>query len=555
MLKHLYIQNFALIQELSIDLETGFIVITGETGAGKSILLGALSMLLGQRADTRFVQEGAGKCIIEAVFSGNGNGLEGFFQENDFDYDSDKCIIRREITSSGKSRSYINDTPANLTQLRALGNMLIDIHSQHQNLLLDTADFQLETVDIMAGNENTYTEYKKAYQTYHKLQTEFHKLEAELEVQRKEEDYLRFQWEQLKNISPQQGEDEVLSELQNQLTHAEEIKSGLYQAYSILNNDTDGGAVSQMHTAQQTLQSLTRIFPKAEELTERLNSVYIELNDIAHELEDQAEDIEYDPEKLNEINERLEQLYSLEHKHNVKTSDGLLTVMEEIEGKLDKISDADNILDELKKKSAEAYKKATKWAEALSSSRNHVLKTIEDHVSERLVALGMPHAQFKINMEHGNTLSAHGYDHVVFTFSANKNGTPRPISDVASGGEIARVMLALKALTSGKKNLPTIIFDEIDTGVSGRIADAMAHIMKDMCADGHRQVITITHLPQIAARGTTHLKVYKEDDKERTLSHIIPLNENERVTEIAHMLSGSDLTKAALENAQELLNN
>ena len=554
MLKHLYIRNFALIKELDIDFQSGFSVITGETGAGKSIMLGAINYLLGQRADIKSILPGAEKCTIEATFGIEGYNLRALFEENDTDFDEHECIIRREFTTSGKSRAFVNDSPANLAFLKELGYQLIDIHSQHQNLLIAKEDFQLHILDVMAQNNALLQEYYANYVAYKQAEQELKNAKEILERSRTEEDYLRFQLDQLEELNPKAGEDEELEEEQNELSHAEEIKTVLYKADSQFSNDSEqGGVIELLKHISQDIQSLTRVYPAVEEFGERIESALIELKDISAELNSLAERVEYNPARLEEINNRLDRLYTLEKKHDVKSAAELESFMQDIRQKLDVISNGEEKIDELEKAVQEKLAKTTALADQLSKSRAAAAKEVETSVSKMLTQLDIPNNRFEVKIEKSRQLTENGSDQVTFFFSANKNAAPRAISEVASGGEIARLMLALKAITSKKENLPTIIFDEIDTGVSGKVASSMANLMKEMTTGNEHQVITITHLPQIASCGTTHYWVYKEDTNEQTYSHIRKLTQEERVTEIAHMLSGNEVSEAAILNAKQLL--
>ena len=546
MLKHLYIRNFALIKELDIDFLSGFSVITGETGAGKSIILGAINYLLGQRADIKSILPGTDKCTIEATFTTEGYNLKTLFEENDTDYDEHECIIRREFTTSGKSRAFVNDTPANLTFLKELGYQLIDIHSQHQNLLIAKEDFQLHILDVMGQNNMLLQEYQTCYEAYRQAEQELRNAKEILTQSRAEE--------QLEELNPKTGEDEELEEEQNELSHAEEIKSVLYKADSQFSNDTEpGGVIELLKHISQGIQSLSRVYPAVEEYAERIDSALIELKDISSELSDLAEKVEYNPERLEEINNRLDQLYSLEKKHNVKSAAELEAFMLDVRKKLDVITNGEEKIEELEKTVQDKLAKAITQAEKLSKSRATAAKEVEASISKMLTQLDIPNNKFEIKIEKNRQLTEKGADQVTFFFSANKNVDLRAISEVASGGEIARLMLALKAITSQRENLPTIIFDEIDTGVSGKVASSMANLMKEMTANNKHQVIAITHLPQIASCGTTHYWVYKEDTEEQTYSHIRKLTQEERITEIAHMLSGNEISEAAILNAKQLL--
>lgn len=552
MIKNLHIENYALIQSLDIDLHPGFSVITGETGAGKSIILGAIGLLLGARADSKSIKAGEKRCIIEATFSVEGQ-MKVFFEENDLDLDDDECVIRRELTSAGKSRSFINDTPASLSQLKELGEMLIDVHSQHKNLLLGKEDFQLSTLDIIAKNADLLSAYKKEYAEYRNLEKQLNAAIEDAKNSKEDEDYLRFQVEKLAEAELKEGEQAELEEESETLEHAEEIKSSLFSASGALQTDDGRDALSLIKHSISELNSIISVYSSAEEIVERLDSCYIELKDIANELESQADDVEYNPKRLDYVNDRLNTIYTLQKKHDVDSVEALLNIQEELEERLMKIDNSDDYIEELRAKVNSQKEKTLSLAKKLSAARSKAAKEIEKTMTESLKPLGMPNVQFKCSViANPSEMTSSGYDQVQYLFNANKSGEMKPVSQIASGGEIARVMLCLKALIAGAVQLPTIIFDEIDTGVSGSIAEKMARIMKEM-GDKERQVISITHLPQIAALGNHHYKVYKEDTKDATLSHIIPLTQEQRIEEIAHMLSGETLTQAALDNAKALL--
>lgn len=551
MLKSLFIQNYALIDTLNIEFESGFSVITGETGAGKSIILGAINLLLGQRAENKFIKKNASKCTIEAVFDLSRYHMEGFFERNDLDFDGE-CIIRREISASGKSRAFINDTPVQLALLKELGETLIDVHSQHQNLLLNKEDFQMNVVDIIANNKKERDVYSELYKKYRTLSSSLTKAIETAEKTKAEEDYIRFQLEQLETARLQPGEQKELEQEAEMLEHAEDIKHTLFTIDSKLNHEEEG-VVTVLRECQHSLQNLQQVFPAAEEMAGRLQSCYIEIKDLGQEIADEAEQIEYNPDRLNYVNERLNTIYSLQQKHHVSTLEELIALQDEYASQLDNIENSDAHIQQLEKEKEAALEAVCKQADVLTELRKRSAVTIENKMKELLVPLGIPNVRFHIELTHKDMPDERGRDKISFLFSANKNGELQQISQVASGGEIARVMLSLKALISGAVKLPTIIFDEIDTGVSGAIAEKMAHIMQDMGAH-NRQVISITHLPQIAARGAAHYKVYKEDNEQGTTSHIIRLTDEERIQEIAHMLSGTTLTDAAVNNAKELLN-
>ena len=547
MLRSLYIQNYALIEKLDISFETGFSVITGETGAGKSIILGAIGLLLGQRADVKAIRHGASKCIIEARFDISAYGMRPFFEENELEYD-EECILRREVQSSGKSRAFINDTPASLAQVKELGEQLIDVHSQHQNLLLNKEGFQLNVLDILAHNDAALAKYHLCYDEWKQTDRELAELVSLAEKSRSDEDYIRFQLEQLEEACLVEGEQEELEQEAETLSHAEEIKAGLYRVEQSFASD-EGGLLSYLKDSLNTLNNLQRVYQPAKELTERMESAYIELKDISHEVSLQSDSVEFNPVRLDEVNERLNLIYSLQQKHRVQTLDELIALTDEYRSKLSDITSYDERIAELTARKEEQYKQVKQQAEVLTKARTKAAREVEKQLAARLIPLGMPNVRFQIEMGLKKEPGLQGEDTVNFLFSANKNGTLQNISSVASGGEI---MLSIKAMIAGAVKLPTIVFDEIDTGVSGEIADRMADMMQEM-GDRNRQVISITHLPQIAARGRAHYKVYKKDSDTETNSHIRRLTDEERVEEIAHMLSGATLTEAALSNAKSLL--
>lgn len=550
MLRSLYIQNYALIEKLDIDFNSGFSVITGETGAGKSIILGAIGLLLGQRADVKSIRIGASKCVIEARFDISAYGMRPFFDENELEYEGE-CILRREVYSSGKSRAFINDTPASLGQMKELGEQLIDVHSQHQNLLLNKEGFQLNVLDILSHNEEDLNAYQALYKEWKQAQQDLEDLIARAEQDKSDEDFIRFQLEQLEEAHLSAGEQEELEQEADTLSHAEDIKAGLYRVNQTLYSD-EGGLLAGLKDCLNTMLGLQNVYTPAREFAERLESTYIELKDISQEVSDKEEEIEFNPTRLEEVNERLNLIYTLQQKHRVTTVDGLLSLAEEYTTKLSAITSSEENIEELKARCESLYNKVKKQAAILTKSRISAAHEVEKQMAARLMPLGMPNVRFQVEIGTRKEPGAHGADTVNFLFSANKNGTLQSISSVASGGEIARVMLSIKAMIAGAVKLPTIVFDEIDTGVSGEIADRMADIMQEM-GESDRQVISITHLPQIAARGCAHYKVYKQDNETETNSHIRRLTDQERVEEIAHMLSGATLTEAALNNAKALL--
>lgn len=550
MLKQLYIRNFTLIDTLDIEFNKGFSVITGETGAGKSIIIGAIGLLLGQRADNKYIKKDAEKCIVEAHFELSRYNLNDFFENNDIEYDAYDTIIRRELTNSGKSRAFINDTPVSLAQLKELGERLVDVHSQHQNLLLNKQNFQLSVVDIIANNSDIISEYKKAYGIYLEKVREVEKLTKEIEQNKANTDFIRFQYEELGNAQLSDGEQEELELRQSTMSHAEEIKGALYYTDNKLNTDNTG-VVNNLKSAINTLGNVTNVYPAAKELLHRMDSCYIEIKDISQEISRQLEDIEFDPAEMEFINNRLDKIYELEKKYHCNSIQDLLICLNKFKQQLDNIENSDSLLDELKNELETLKVTCLEKANVLNKTRKKAAKEIEKEITDRLVNLGMPNICFKVDIN-TQDLGTNGYDNVSFMFSANKNNPLQPVTQVASGGEIARLMLSLKAMISSAVKLPTIIFDEIDTGVSGKIAEKMAEIMKEM-GDNDRQVISITHLPQIAALGSTHYKVFKEDTEDATISQMQKLNKEERIREIAQMLSGSDISDAAINNAKELL--
>lgn len=552
MLQSIHIQNYALIDKLDIDFMPGFSVITGETGAGKSIILGAIGLLLGQRADMKAIKNGASKCIVEARFHIVSYGLESFFNELDLEYDPEECILRREVSANGKSRAFINDTPASLAQMKALGEKLIDIHSQHQNLLLNKEGFQLTILDILAQDDKQLASYKQMYADYRNTCKELDTLIGQAEKSKQDEDYLRFQLEQLEEAGLRNGEQAELEQEAETLSHAEDIKAGLYRAGMLIDNTDSYSILSQTKECIQTLQGISSVYPSASEWSERLQSCYIELKDIAHDLSSAEEDVEFNPERLDYVNQRLNLIYNLQQKHRADSIEELIDLAKNYQKQLNDIASFDDRISGLRAEKDTLYSKVLEQAALLTRLRTGAAHLIEEQMKKLLVPLGMPNVRFAVELTSRKEPDINGMDNVTFLFSANKNGTLQNVASIASGGEIARVMLSLKAMIAGAVKLPTIIFDEIDTGVSGSIAEKMALIMRDM-GNQNRQVISITHLPQIAARGTTHYKVYKEDTDTGTNSYIRKLTPDERIHEIAHMLSGSTLTEAALNNARALL--
>lgn len=550
MLKQLYIKNFTLIDELNIQMHPGFSVITGETGAGKSIILGAIGLLLGNRADSKSIKAGRDRCVIEAHFDLSKYDMQQFFTDNDIDEDLSDTIIRRELTAAGKSRAFINDTPVSLTKMRELGEQLVDIHSQHQNLLLQKEDFQLNVVDIIAQNEKQRKNYEAAYNQYKQVNQKLNALKAEIEKNRENEDFLRFQFKELDEAQLQNGEQEELEQEYEMLSHSEDIKTALYQADNHLSGD-DGNIIERLKQASEQLANIKDVYPEVTELLERIDSSYIELKDIAQEINGLTDHVEFDPARLETINERLDKLNSLQQKFHVRDLGELIETYHQLKEQLSHIDHSDEDVEALEQEVAQLLEKAQKQAKELTAIRTKAAKKVEEEMKQRLIPLGIPNVRFCISLTE-KPLSHDGGDKVSFLFSANKSTPLQPVTQVASGGEIARVMLSLKAMISGAVKLPTIIFDEIDTGVSGKIAEKMAQIMVEM-GNHERQVLSITHLPQIAAMGSHHYKVSKQETDEGTISRMTELSQQERIQEIAQMLSGSDVSEAALANAKELL--
>lgn len=551
MLKQLYIKNFTLIDELNIQFHQGFSVITGETGAGKSIILGAIALLLGQRADTKSIKQGRDKCVVEAHFDLSRYDMREFFLQNDIDYDDTDCIIRREINSNGKSRGFINDQPAAIGLMRELGEHLIDIHSQHQNLLLNKEDFQLNIVDILAKDDDIRQAYRQSYDAYKAAVAQLEALKEEIQKNLQNEDFLRFQTKELEEANLVAGEQEELETLTQMLNHAEEIKSSLYNTSNILTQD-DGGVVNSLKEACANLHNIEEVFPEIKELSQRLEACFIELKDISHDVDRQVDKIDFDPKQLDDANLRLDTIYTLEKKYHAATTEELIEILAELKKRIELFDHSDENLKRQQEIVEKLEATCRQQAAKLSRQRSVAAKKIEKELLKRLVPLGIAKARFCILLQE-KPLSHDGQDKISFLFSANSTTDMQPISQVASGGEIARVMLSLKAMISGAVKLPTIIFDEIDTGVSGRAAEMMGQIMYEMGLS-NRQVISITHLPQIAARGTTHYKVSKEETDMGTISNMKILTTEERVAEIAQMLSGSNITEAAISNAKDLLN-
>ncbi len=550
MLSSLTIQNYALISKLEIDFSRGLSVITGETGAGKSIILGALSLILGQRADSKSIGYGGDKCLIEGVFDISSYDLQSFFEEKDLEYDAQQCIIRREIWSSGKSRAFINDTPTGLSELKELGNRLIDIHSQHQNLMLGDDYFQLQVLDALAGNKDLKIQYRNTYRQYIAMLKELKELKEKITKAASDQDYLNFQHQQLDEASLKAGEQKELENESETLSHLEEIKGGLFKIEQLLSAE-ENGVVQALKIGLDAAHTLKKVYAPANEMAERLQSTYLDLKDLAQETASRQEDLEFNPERMQFVSERLDLLYSLQQKHKVDSTEALIELRNEIEAKLQTIENSDAELAALEKKVGESFLQVIELANRITDERKKAALQLEKQLVEKVHVLGMPNMKFSAELSVKSSPDDTGMDNVDFLFSANKNIPLKPVSATASGGEISRLMLGIKALIAGAIALPTIIFDEIDTGISGEIADKMGGIMQDL--GSLMQVIVITHLPQIAAKGESHYFVYKEESSETTETMIKKLSQDERVREIAQMLSGTGLSEAALANARDLL--
>ena len=552
MLTQLYISNFALIDKLDIQLYPGFSVITGETGAGKSIILGAIALLLGQRADTKAIKPGEKKCVIEAHFNLSQYDFKAYFEDNDIDYD-DECIIRRELTVNGKSRAFVNDQPVALTMLKELGEQLVDVHSQHQNLLLNKHDFQLNVIDIIANNKDLIQQYTLLFNEWKRKVSVYDNLRNQIEKDLQNADFLKYQWEELNNAQLNDAdEQEILEMEENTLSHSEEIKNALYETTHLLDSTNSDGAIDKVRNAYASMNAITDMMAGVDSIAERLQSCYIELKDISEETGRMMDKTDFDPNRLQFIQDRLSTIYSLQKKYAATDIASLIDKREMLAAAINNIDNSDEALANAQKEMDKAKDKAIAKAKQLSSCRQKAAEKVQKNMVSRLAMLGMPNVRFEISIDH-TEMSIAGIDKVAFLFSANKSMPLQPISQVASGGEIARVMLSLKAMISGAVKLPTIVFDEIDTGVSGKMAECMALTMKEM-GDSNRQVISITHLPQIAAMGSHHYKVTKTDNSDTTTTSMTELDEGQRVREIAQMLSGSDITEAAMCNARELLN-
>lgn len=549
MLRNLHIEHYALIDRLDLSFDDGFSVLTGETGAGKSILLGALSLILGQRADNRVIQEGAEKCVTEATFQIEAYGLHSFFEENDLEFDPETCLIRRELYSNGKSRAFVNDSPVSLNILKELSGRLIDIHSQHQNLLLGSDAFQRDIIDAVACSSDLLGKYKDAFSRFKELQGSLKKLEDKALKAKEEEDYLRFQLEQLVGAGLEEGEQEALEVEWELLTHSEEIKLGLGKIFTLL-DDEEHGVNTSLKTALNQSEHLLNVFPKLHEASERIRSSYLDLKDLSREMGVLLHDVEVNPARMDQISQRLNLLFTLQQKHRVKTNSELIALRDEFAEKLSFIESFESNISDIKKQLAECEVVTKELADQLTAKRRSVLPTIEQRLVDQLIHLGIPKAVLRIDSK-PKAMDTDGQDQIGFMFSANAQTSPQPIERIASGGEISRIMLCIKSLIAEFTSLPTLLFDEIDTGVSGEIAHKMGEIMRSIAES--RQVLCITHLPQIAVKGKNHFKVLKTELNGKTITKVVALDPEERLTEIALMLSGANLTDAALRNARQLM--
>ncbi len=551
MLKSLTISNYALIHQAEIEFGPGFTVITGETGAGKSIMLGALGLILGQRSDASIILNKEKKCVIEGHFDLSGYDMSSLFQDEDVDYETD-TVIRREVLPGGKSRAFVNDTPVNLNFLRLLSDRLIDIHSQHQNLLLGDNHFQLNVIDTVAHNRAILDRYRESYQQYKSLKREKAALEALNQKQQSDKDYWEFQLKQLEEARLVPDEQSLLEQELEQLSHVEEIKAALSAATHLL-NETEQPMLPGLHHILGELGKIATYLTGGDELLSRLRSTYIELKDIAEEITGRSDDTDFDPARLQVVQERLDLIYSLQQKHHVTTVEELIGIREDFSSKLEQLASHEEELEKLDHRIADAYVVLEENAQLLTASREKVFRHIQSAIEEQLHQLGMPYGRFLVRNNPAPHFGETGKDAISFLFSANKSGELTDIPKVASGGEISRVMLCIKSLLSSARGLPTIIFDEIDAGVSGEIAHRMGRIMQEM--GKNIQVVSITHLPQIAGKGSRHFKAFKSEAGSQTISTVKLLSRDERLVEIAGMLSGAELSEAALENARQLMEN
>jgi DNA repair protein RecN (Recombination protein N) len=549
MLAKLSVHNYALIKELDLELGNGLTIITGETGAGKSILLGALSLILGARADSSVLLDKGDKCVVEGTFEIKEYDLEEFFTANDLDYEP-LTILRREINPAGKSRAFVNDTPVTVNILRDLGERLIDIHSQHQTLMLNDNRFQISIIDSFAGNSALRNDYTSLYFNFRRLLKEYDELKEKADRNKADLEYYKFQYSQLEEAKLKSGEQEDLEREQQMLDHAEEIKLVLSSSAQTFSGD-DISVVSMLGELKTNLGRISKMIPEGSAIMSRLESAYIDLDDLAGEIDRMARNIEFDPLRLKNIKNRLDTIYSLIQKHRVKNCEELISRMAEIGNIISSIVTSDERLELIEKEVSSEKARLTLLAGKITDSRKAVVKDIESRIEGMLKQLGMPNGRFRVVLSPTKDLISSGADSADFFFSANRQVEPESLAKIASGGELSRVMLSLKSMLSKNNNLPTIIFDEIDAGVSGEVADKVGQILSSM--GKYMQVVNITHLPQVAARGTRHFHVFKRDSKDSTVTSIKLLSPQERVLEVARLLSGSEITETAIKNAGELI--
>lgn len=552
MIESLHISNYALIDKIDIDFHVGLNIITGETGAGKSIILGALSLILGERADTKVVRDNQKKSVIEAIFSARGyKTLEQYCSENEIDWDNEQCILRREITPNGRSRAFVNDTPVSLTQLQFIAQQLVDIHSQHQNQLLSSADYQLNVIDNLAKNENLLKEYSSRYSAFRNAVRKLKTTRNLIEQNNSEEEFMRFQLQHLERMNLVAGEQSELEKDRDMLANMTDIKMRLESALAALTHDNIN-ALSLIKEATDSCSHLSSIVPNIEELTSRLEASRIEIQDITETLSEYDNNLNADPNDLDAIEQRLSEIYSLQHRHNVNSVEELISIREEIKEKLNAIENSEDVLKQLEVEAKQAQRYALEIAKEISSARKKEAEIFAKMLTERALPLGMKNLQCKVDVTNTTSLQPNGIDNFEFLFAFNKNQQLMPIGGKASGGEISRLMLSIKSIIADKMQLPSIIFDEVDTGVSGDVASRMGEMMHNISRN--IQVIAITHLPQVAAKGDWQYKVYKEDDDTTTQTQIKQLTTDERINEIAIMLSGSTIEDTAIANARSLLN-
>lgn len=549
MITQLHISNYALIDSLDIRFADGLTIITGETGAGKSIILGALSLILGERADSKAIRDTSSKTIVEATFDISGYRLEGFFQENDIDWDEHECLLRRELSPNGRSRAFINDTPVALTVLRELGTRLLDIHSQHSNMLLSQPYFQLSILDNIAGNGSLLEDYRKAYQDYREALQLLDETQQAMEQLRRNEDYIRYQLDQLREMQLQPDEDQSLEALQSKLSNITELKEALWSVETVLNSE-ENSILERLSTIAQRLQDAERNLTEVEGMSDRVNTALIDLKDIARCVGAIMDTLNDDPAELARVEERLNSIYTLQRKHNVQCVNQLIDIQHDYERQLGEIEHNDDIIEELKERVQAAHAAASHIASQLSIKRRDAARRLNMELLALATPLGMKNIAFDVAFNKTD-ITATGTDNVEFMMAFNKNQQPMPVKDTASGGEISRVMLCVKTIIAQHMQLPSIIFDEVDTGVSGDIANMIGEMMSDIARS--IQVIAITHLPQVAAHGDHHLRVFKTDTDTETLTQVQPLDEQEHIMEIARMLSGKGMNQAAIDNAKSLI--